>query len=73
MSEIRAPITGSVWQLLVNVGDAVEPEQVVAILESMKLEIPVESDGGGVVARVLVEIGDVVTEGDPIYELETSG
>lgn len=70
MTEIRAPITGSVWQLLVEVGDAVEPEQVVAVLESMKLEIPVESDGGGVVARVLVEIGDVVTEGDAIYEFE---
>jgi acetyl-CoA carboxylase biotin carboxyl carrier protein len=70
MTEIKAPITGSVWQLLVAVGDPVEPEQVVAVLESMKLEIPVESDGGGVVARVLVEVGDVVTEGDAIFELE---
>jgi acetyl-CoA carboxylase biotin carboxyl carrier protein len=70
MSEIRAPITGSVWQLHAAVGDTVEPEQVVAVLESMKLEIPVESDGGGIVARVLVEVGDIVMEGDPMFELD---
>ena len=40
MSEIRAPITGNVWKVLVAAGDAVQVDDVVAILESMKLEIP---------------------------------
>jgi acetyl-CoA carboxylase biotin carboxyl carrier protein len=70
MSEIRAPITGSVWQLLVAAGDTVQPDEVVAVLESMKLEIPVEAEDGGVVLRVLVAVGDAVTEGDPMVELE---
>ena len=53
MSEIKAPITGNVWKVLVEVGDAVEVDQMVAILESMKLEIPVESEVAGTVTAKL--------------------
>ena len=70
MSEIRAPITGNVWKILVAVGDEVAADDVVAILESMKLEIPVESEGAGSVARVLVAVGDPVAEDDVMFELE---
>lgn len=69
MSEIRAPITGNVWKVLVEVGDTVEVDQMVAILESMKLEIPVESEHAGTVAAVHVAPDDVVTEGDVMFEL----
>ncbi len=69
MSEIRAPITGNVWKVLVAVGDAVEVDQMVAILESMKLEIPVESEHAGTVTGVLCEPDGVVTEGDVMFEL----
>jgi acetyl-CoA carboxylase biotin carboxyl carrier protein len=70
MSEIRAPITGNVWKILVAVGDEVAADDVVAILESMKLEIPVEAEGAGSVARVLVAVGDPVAEDDVMFELE---
>ena len=70
MSEIPAPITGNVWKILAAPGDRVEPEQVVAIIESMKLEIPVEAEVHGTVARVLVAEGDAVNEGDALFELE---
>jgi acetyl-CoA carboxylase biotin carboxyl carrier protein len=69
MSEIRAPITGNVWQILVSEGDQVAVDDVVVILESMKLEIPVEADTAGVVQRVLVAVGDAVAEDDPLVEL----
>jgi len=69
MSEIRAPITGNVWKILVAEGDAVAVDDVVAILESMKLEIPVESEQAGTVGRVLCAPDDVVTEGDVMFEL----
>jgi acetyl-CoA carboxylase biotin carboxyl carrier protein len=69
MSEIRAPITGNVWKILVAEGDAVQVDDVVAILESMKLEIPVEAESAGTVTRVLVSLGDPVTEDDPMFEL----
>lgn len=70
MSDIRAPITGNVWKVLVVEGDAVRVDDVVAILESMKLEIPVEAESAGTVARVLVSVGDPVTEDDSMFELE---
>ena len=69
MSEIRAPITGNVWKLLVSEGDTVQVDDVVAILESMKLEIPVEAESAGTVTRVLVAVGDPVTEDEPLVEL----
>jgi len=70
MAEIRAPITGNVWKILVAVGDDVEVEQIVAILESMKLEIPVESEVAGRVSKVVVAEGDSIGEDDPMFELE---
>ena len=70
MTPITAPITGNVWKVLVEPGDAVAPDQVVALIESMKLEIPVEAEAAGTVAQVLVAVGDAVGEGDPLIELE---
>jgi acetyl-CoA carboxylase biotin carboxyl carrier protein len=70
MAEIRAPITGNVWKILVSVGDEVEVEQVVAILESMKLEIPVESELAGRVSKVIAAEGDSIGEDDPMFELD---
>jgi acetyl-CoA carboxylase biotin carboxyl carrier protein len=70
VAEIRAPITGNVWKVVAQVGDEVEVEQVVAILESMKLEIPVESEVAGRITAVLVSEGDSIGEDDPMFEIE---
>jgi len=69
MSEITAPITGNVWKILVTEGDEVAVDDVVAILESMKLEIPVEAESAGIVTRVLAAVGDPVGEDDAMFEL----
>jgi len=62
VTEIRAPIVGSVVAVNVEVGDALTPELVVVLLESMKLEIPVEAEEYGVVVEVLVAVGETVQE-----------
>ena len=69
MSEIRAPITGSVWSIEVAVGDAVVIDQTVIYLESMKLQIPVDAEADGIVARILVAEGDTVRENDVLLLL----
>ncbi|HEY1689763.1 MAG TPA: acetyl-CoA carboxylase biotin carboxyl carrier protein subunit [Solirubrobacteraceae bacterium] len=69
MSTIDAYITGTVWKLEVNVGDAVAEGDVVAILESMKMEMEVEAEVGGVVAELLCKVGDAVSEGEPLMRL----
>jgi acetyl-CoA carboxylase biotin carboxyl carrier protein len=62
MAQVKAHITGTVWKIEVNVGDAV-------VLESMKMEMPVESPSAGTVTVVLVKEGDAVEEGAPLVEL----
>jgi acetyl-CoA carboxylase biotin carboxyl carrier protein len=69
VAQIEAHITGTVWKIEVAVGDAVEEGDTVAILESMKMEMPVEAEDPGTVAKILVEEGQAVQEGDPLVEL----
>lgn len=67
---IKAHITGNVWKIEVKVGDPVEEGTVVAILESMKMEMPVEAEDSGTVKAILVKEGQSVKEGEPIVELD---
>jgi len=69
-SEIRAHITGNVWKILVKPGDQVQSGDAVMILESMEMEIPVESEAQGKVQVVKVAEGQAVTEGDVVVVLE---
>jgi acetyl-CoA carboxylase biotin carboxyl carrier protein len=66
---VRAHITGTVWKIEVAVGDAVVEGQTLVILESMKMEMPVESPGAGKVARILTAEGASVEEGAALVEL----
>jgi acetyl-CoA carboxylase biotin carboxyl carrier protein len=70
MANVDAHITGTVWKIEVKVGDSVEEGDTVAILESMKMEMPVEAEDEGTVKAILVEEGQSVSEGDTLVELE---
>jgi acetyl-CoA carboxylase biotin carboxyl carrier protein len=70
MANVEAHITGTVWKIEVSVGDRVEEGDTVAILESMKMEMPVEAEDEGTVKEILVEEGQSVSEGDPLVVLE---
>jgi acetyl-CoA carboxylase biotin carboxyl carrier protein len=70
MATVDAHITGTVWKIEVEVGDTIEEGDVVAILESMKMEMPVEAEDGGTVAELLCEEGQAVNEGEPLVRLE---
>ncbi len=70
MPEIEAHITGTVWKVEVAVGDSVEEGDTVVILESMKMEMPVEAEDDGVVKEIRCEEGQSVSEGDTLVVLE---
>ena len=70
MGKVVASMAGSVWKVLVKPGDQVEEGQDVAILESMKMEIPIAAEFDGTVKEVKVNEGDFVNEGDVILEVE---
>lgn len=67
---VNAHITGTVWKINVKVGDAVAEGDTVAILESMKMEIPVEAEDDGIVKEIRCEEGQAVSEGDVLVVLE---
>ena len=70
MSEIIASMAGSVWKVLVQIGDQVEEGQDVVILESMKMEIPIAAEFDGTGKEVKVAEGAFVNEGDVIVVVE---
>jgi acetyl-CoA carboxylase biotin carboxyl carrier protein len=70
MSEVAAHITGTVWKIPVAVGESVEAEQTLVILESMKMEMPVEAPASGKVSQILVTEGQAVEEGDVLVVLD---
>jgi len=70
MTEVRAEITANVWQVHVAAGQDVAEGDTIVILESMKMEIPVEAPNAGRVAEIRVAPNDQVQEGDLIAVIE---
>jgi acetyl-CoA carboxylase biotin carboxyl carrier protein len=61
-TEVKAHITGTVWKIEVNVGDVVNEGDTVVILESMKMEMPVEAPASGTVKEIKVSPSSPVEE-----------
>jgi len=70
LTDVLAHITGTVWKIEVDVGDTVQEGDTVVILESMKMEMPVEAEDPGTVKEILCEEGQSVSEGDSLVVLE---
>jgi biotin carboxyl carrier protein len=68
--EIKAPITGVVFQITAKPGDTVAAGDPVIVLESMKMEIPVEAPRAGAVKEIRVAEGQTVQEGETVAILE---
>ena len=68
--EVLAEMVANVWKVVVSTGDSVEEGDTLCILESMKMEIPVEATVSGKVSELNVSEGGVVQEGDVIAVIE---
>jgi biotin carboxyl carrier protein len=64
--EVVAEMVANVWKVVVSLGQEVEEGDTICILESMKMEIPVEATAAGKVSKLNVSEGGVVQEGDVI-------
>jgi acetyl-CoA carboxylase biotin carboxyl carrier protein len=69
--EIESEVTGNVWKVEMKVGDRVALEDVLMILESMKMEIPVESTCSGTIVELLVKEEDSVNEDQVVAIIES--
>ena len=70
VTEIEAHITGTVWKIECSVGDEIQEGDTVAILESMKMEMPVEAEDAGTVSEILCQEGQPVSEGQTLIVLQ---
>ena len=68
---VESEVTGSVWKVQVEVGDSVSEGDVILILESMKMEIPVESPTDGTVAELRVQPEEAVQEDQIVAVIES--
>ena len=68
--DVESVVTGSVWKIEASVGQKLEPGDVIMILESMKMEIPVIAEDGGVLRELRVAEGVPVTEGQVVAVVE---
>ena len=68
--EVLAEMVANVWKVLVKEGDQVAEGDTLVILESMKMEIPVEATADGTISEVSVTEGGVVQEGDTIAVID---
>ncbi len=68
--KIESDVSGSMWKLIAQPGDMVEADAEIAIIESMKMEIPVIAPRAGKLARFLVAEGEAVAEGQVVAEIE---
>ncbi|MDP3937051.1 MAG: biotin/lipoyl-binding carrier protein [Deltaproteobacteria bacterium] len=63
-TDVAAHITGTVWKIEAKVGDSVLEGDTIIILESMKMEMPVEAPASGSITEIRVNEGSAVSEGD---------
>lgn len=70
MTQILAPIVATVWKFTAGVGDVVEAGQTVAVLESMKMEIPLVAPHAGTVVELTAAVNQIVQEGDPVVVMD---
>ncbi len=68
-SNVSAHITGTVWKIEVKAGESVGEGQICVILESMKMEMPVEAPSGGTVDTIHCVEGQAVNEGDVLLTI----
>ncbi len=70
MADVKAELVGNLWKIVVEIGQAVEEDDTLMILELMKMEIPITSPITGTVMQILVAEGDVVQEGQTVVVVE---
>jgi acetyl-CoA carboxylase biotin carboxyl carrier protein len=68
--DVAAHITGTVWKVECEIGQTVSEGDTLVILESMKMEMPVEAEDDGVVREIVCAEGQSVSEGDTLVVLE---
>ena len=70
--EVKSEIAGQVWKVVASIGDELAEDDVIIILESMKMEIPILAPRAGKLAALHVSEEDMISEDQAVADLEVS-
>jgi acetyl-CoA carboxylase biotin carboxyl carrier protein len=70
VTEVKAELVGNLWKIVTEVGQHVDADDTIMILESMKMEIPITAPVAGTIKEITVKEGDVVQEGQVVAVLD---
>ncbi len=70
MTQVKSTMAGTVFTVNVAVGEEVTAGQVIIVLESMKMEIPIEAETAGKITAINTEVGNFVNEEDVLATIE---
>ncbi len=68
--QVKSEIAGSVWKITASEGDTLSADDIIVILESMKMEIPIVAPKSGTLVKLHVAEGDMIDEGQLIATVE---
>ncbi len=68
--DVLAPLSGNVWKITVEVGETIEEDDEVLIIEALKMETPIYAPCDGKVKEIHVKEGDTVEEDQPLLSIE---
>jgi acetyl-CoA carboxylase biotin carboxyl carrier protein len=68
--DVKTEITGNVWKIVAEIGQMLNEDDPIMVLESMKMEIPVSAPENGKLVEILVAENDTVTEGTVVARIE---
>ncbi len=70
--KLETPVQGTVWKVVTKVGQSIEAGETILIIESMKMEIPVDSLSSGIVSELFVSKGDQVEQDSVVAVIDIS-
>jgi len=70
LTALNASMTGNIWKIFVEAGQSVKKGETVAIIEAMKMELPVYADDDGIVKAIICRAGQTVHSGEPLVYME---
>lgn len=70
MAEVTMPMNGKVINVMVNIGDSVQEDQDLVIIEAMKMELPIVATSSGAIKEIKVKVGDSYQVGDVLIVIE---
>jgi acetyl-CoA carboxylase biotin carboxyl carrier protein len=69
-TKVVTDVAGNVWKIVAKIGDKLEEDDTILIMESMKMEIPVTAPKDGTLKEILVEEGEAIPEGETVATID---